>query len=415
MALELKRRKFLEMTGALVGTTALAPRFAAAQTAAISYWHHFASQTEIAGLDKVLALYKEQGGGPVRPESIPNVEYMAKMTTAVIANSRPDTGQVIAERFADLYAMGALVDLTDRIDTWPLKDDFPDNRWDGVRKDGKLYGVPAFAFVDWIYYRKDWFDEAGIAPPTTFAEFRDAAIAMTDPSKNRYGFGMRGGPLGQKFVIDLMEAYGSPVMTDGEISMNREAAIEALQFWAGLYTRDHAVPPSAPNDAYRQLIEGFTTGQTAMVWHHTGSLQEISAALEPGVEFGTFPVPRGPAAHVSRVAYAYNGIMSEEHMDAAWDWISFWGHPDAAVAFMEETGYFPASRSATADPRIADNPIYQAATETLEFGTLPPSFPGFAGWGENTVLPDFQAVLVGNMTEEQAVDDMIDKLQQAVQ
>ena len=63
---------------------------------------------------------------------------------------------------------------------------------------GKIYGVPAFTFVDWMYYRKDWFDEAGLAPPATMQDFAAAAVKFTDPAKGRYGFGMRGGPGGYK-------------------------------------------------------------------------------------------------------------------------------------------------------------------------------------------------------------------------
>ena len=39
-------------------------------------------------------------------------------------------------------------------------------------------------------------------------EFLDAAIKVTDPSKNRYGLSLRGGAGGFKFVIDLIEVLG---------------------------------------------------------------------------------------------------------------------------------------------------------------------------------------------------------------
>lgn len=408
------RRSLLALGTAAAATSLLPARLAHAQGGTLGYWHHFASQTEVAGLHAVVDLFKAQSGIDLRAEGIPTSEYIAKMTTAIMANSRPDTCQVVAERFADLDAMGGLIDVTDRVADWDLKSDFPDNRWTGISKDGRIFGVPSFAFVDWIYYRKDWFEAAGIAPPTTFAELREAAIALTDPAQGRYGFGMRAGSYGFKYVLDVMEAFGAPLMTDGKIGINRDAAIEAVTFWSGLYTTDKCVPPSAPNDAYRQLMEAFTTGQTAMVWHHSGSLAEVSAALEPGVEFGTIALPKGPAAHVARVAYAYNSIMNEAQVDAGWDWISFWGNPEASLAFFEQTGYFPASQAATKDPRIADNPIYDAAVATLEFGVAPPSFPGLSGWSEGSVLPAFQSVLIGQMTPEEAVDTMIADLDKAV-
>src|SRR5690606_40372557 len=119
----------------------------------------------------------------------------------------------------------------------------------------------------------------------TYAEFVDVAKKLTDPAKGRFGFGMRGGAGGQKYVLDMMESFGAPVVSpEGEIGLDRDKAIDAVKFYAGLFTTDKVVPPSAPGDGYRQIMEAFRTGQTAMVWHHTGSFQEISAALKPGVE-----------------------------------------------------------------------------------------------------------------------------------
>jgi multiple sugar transport system substrate-binding protein len=310
--------------------------------------------------------------------------------------------------------MGALIDMTDRVAKWERRKDFDDKRFESISADGKVYGVPSFAFVDWMYYRKDWFEEAGIAVPTTLEEMRAAAVKLTDPSKGRYGFGLRGGPGGQNIIINMMEAFGSPVLhADGKIGLDREKAIQAVDFFAGLLTKDHAVPPSAANDGFRQIVEGFQTGQTAMIYHHTGSYQDIASKLKPGVQFGTMAIPAGPATRVARLAYAYNAITKQEDADTAWQWIKFWGEPDAAVAFLEKTGYFPASTVAAQDQRIVGNPMYKAAADTLGFGIPQPSFPGAAGWAESSVLPNFQRVLIGQATPEQAVDEMITALTEA--
>lgn len=110
----------------------------------------------------------------------------------------------------------------------------------------------------------------------------------------------------------------------------------------------------------------------------------------------------------------FTGIMKDDNIDAAWDWISFWGEKDAAIALLEATGYFPASTAALEDERIKTNPIYQAASQTLDFGRLPNSFVGAAGWSENVVNPTFQSVLTGQLTPEQAVDRMIEGLETAL-
>jgi multiple sugar transport system substrate-binding protein len=418
--LGLSRRDFLK--SAAVGSAGLAMSrflpFVGAQelSGTVDYIHHFTSETEFQGMERVIALFEEQYPGvTIAQENIPNADFMAAFTRSVQANSRPDTTMIDSTRLPDMVAMGGLVDLTERVTNWELYEFMPANRWEGITLDGKIYGVPAFTFVDWMYYRADWFEEAGIEVPTTLEEFREAAIALTDPEQGRYGFGLRGGAGGQGFITDMLQSFGSPLLDeDGNPAIDRDAAIEAITFWSGLYTTDGVVPPSAPEDSFRQIMDGFKTGQTAMIWHHTGSLAEISDVLEPGVQFNTAVKPAGPAEHVTRVSYLYNGLMSEENADASWAWVSFWGENEPAIAFLEETGYFPVSEAIVNDERITGNPIYAAAIEATGIGQLPPSFIGYPSWSGEIALPAFQKVLVGEYTVEEAVDEMIAGLEDAV-
>jgi multiple sugar transport system substrate-binding protein len=412
---ELTRRTLLA-SAATSGIAAAVPRAAAAaDSGKVIYWHHFTSQEEFNGLQKVMELFKQRFPDiTLQQENIPNPEYMTKFTAAVVANTRPDITMVVAERLADMLAMGGLIDLTDRVNAWPNKKNYPDNTWVGCSANGKIYGVPAFTFIDWVYYRKDWFDAAGISgAPKTVDEFLTVAKKMTDASKNRYGFNMRGGPGGQSYIIDLIEAWGSPFVIDGKNAMDRAKALGAIRWYSDLYTVHKVCPPSAPNDGFRQIIEGFKTGQTAMTWHHTGSLTEIVRDMKPGT-FATGEKPAGPAARVARLTYLFNGVMKKDNIDAAWDWITFWGETDPSIAFLDATGYFPSSKVIAQDKRITGNPLYGPAINTLSYGRLPPSFVGLAGWSQNVVLPEFQKVLVGNSTPEKCTDAILKGLDAAL-
>ena len=64
------------------------------------------------------------------------------------------------------------------------------------------------------------------------------------------------------------------------------------------------------------------------------------------------------------------------------------------------------------EPEVKAEP--KPAADTLGFGIPSPSFPGFAGWSESVVLPAFQRVLIKEATPEQAVDEMIEGLAQAI-
>jgi multiple sugar transport system substrate-binding protein len=384
----------------------------ASLTGEISYWHHFTSESEMAGLETGTGLFQAAYPGiKVTSENIPNADYMTQFTTAATGGGLPDTAMAAAERIPDMNALGALVDITERFGGWADKGNFAEGLLAAATIDGKLYGLPMFLFVDWVYYRKDWFAEKGINPPTTWDEFRQAAIAVTDTAAGRYGFGLRGGGGGQGHVINIMRAYGGlSVDEGGNPVIDRDKSIEAISFWSGLYTTDKVVPPSVVDDSYSQIMQAFRTGQTAMVYHHTGSLVEIMTDLTPD-QVGTIPVPAGPVMAVRNVVPQYNAITNADTADLGWAWLTYWTGADAAVALLEATGYFPASTAVAADPRISGNSIYDAAVATVASGTAPISFVGFAGWSTTSVLPAFQAVLTGQSTVEEAVDQMIADLE----
>jgi multiple sugar transport system substrate-binding protein len=119
MTTRFDRRSVLKMGGGLLAASALTPLPAFAQSKSINYWHTFTSQSEAAGLEAVLNLFKAANPDiSVTPENIPNPEFMAKITAAVVGDARPSVTMVASERFEDLLAMGALVDMTDRIAAW---------------------------------------------------------------------------------------------------------------------------------------------------------------------------------------------------------------------------------------------------------------------------------------------------------
>ena len=99
--------------------------------------------------------------------------------------------------------------------------------------------------------------------PRHFAELTDIAVKLTDPAKNRYGFGMRGGAGGQSAVHGHAARLRARARRrrQGRRSTGRRRS-RRMDLYSGLYTKLKVCPPSAPNDGYRQIMEAFKTGQT---------------------------------------------------------------------------------------------------------------------------------------------------------
>ena len=371
----------------------------------------------MAGLaDGTTDFEKKAAGVKLKSTNIPNQDFMAKFTLAVQGGGKPDTTMMAADRIPDMVAMGGVQDLTDRINAWDLKKYFPDNRWPAATINGKIYGVPSFMFVNWMYYRADWFAEAGLNPPTTFEEFTEAAIKLTDPAKGRSGFGMRGGPGGQGMVVEVIRAFGSPIVdAAGKPAMDAKKAEAAITWYSELHTKHKAVPASVNNDSFRQIMDSFMTDKTAMVWHHTGSLADIQKALgSDGKKFMSLARPKGPEAHIADISTSYNGIVDPRNADASWAWITHWADADTQIKFLGTTGYFPSNAQVANDERVTKNPFYAAAIDTLNFGSLPPAFAGGPGWQSTVVLPTFQRVLLGEITPANAVEILMKGLDEAV-
>jgi len=418
----ISRRNFLKKSAAAgLVLSGLDPSRVLAQSTIsgnVSYWHSFIAEFVFAGFEDVLAQFQMDNPDIIiDPLTIPNADFMTKFTTSVVGGSAPATTMAQPQRIPDMVAIGGLRDITDRVESSGLLEKIPAGHWDGATIDGRIYGVPNFMFVDWMYYRADWFDEAGIEPPTTFLEFTEAAIALTDPERGRYGFGMRGGNGGQGMVVQVIEAFGSPIIdAEGQPAMDFDKTVEALTWYTELHTKHGAVPPSVVNDSFRQIMEGFQTGQTAMLWHHTGSLAEMRTVLGNDGAFSTQARPTGPAAMIANTSPSYNGIVdpTPENEEAAWAWIAYWAEVDTQVSFLDKTGYFPSSNVAANDARVQSNPLYRAAIDTVSSVGAPTRFPGSPGWQQTVVLPAFQRTLLGEITPEDAATLIIEGLEETI-
>ena len=157
-------------------------------------------------------------------------------------------------------------------------------------------------------------------------------------------------------------------------------------------------------------MQGFRTGQTAMVLHHTGSLAEISADLTQGEQFMTTMVPAGPAMQVAVSPPQYNGISKEDNADLAWAWLTHWTEARRRDRVPGDDRLLPGI--AVRQFRCADHrqPDLRRGHE-LDPGRRPPAeFVGAPGW-QSPRFSRISSILTGQSTPEEAVDQMIADLE----
>jgi multiple sugar transport system substrate-binding protein len=410
--------KFSAVAGTLatLGTStssAFAARVNKKGTGKMTYWNHFTGAPERAAFAETTEAFKKASPAiQADIQTVTNDDWMAKYIASTTAKSGPDAVMVDVSRFTDMQRIGGLRDITTYNRQWPGKGAVADvtPSFSAARK---VYGVPFFTFIDWGYYRKDFFEAAGIKKePTTLEEFREAAIACTNPSKGQYGFAMRGGSGGGGFIVNALHAFNGPIISPSyKATLTLDAAVEAMRFWVNLAVKDKAVVPTVATDGYAQIFSNFYTGKAAMVFHHCGSFIDVGQNLKYGTEVMTLARPKGPKAQYGFQAPLANGVFQHtKNPDAAFEYVSFLGSASAQTIFLKATGYFPTSSDAASDKFISGNRQFDTAIASL--GTLPPTytFPGLTAWRDLTCLPEFQKCLIGRQTPEGAAKIIVDKL-----
>ncbi|WP_127579491.1 extracellular solute-binding protein [Paenibacillus koleovorans] len=124
-----------------------------------------------------------------KPVLVPSGEYGAKVSTTIAAGDMPDLMGWSGTNFVALAKQGAFLPLDEFINEFPSLKMVPSYVWDGVKVDGKIYGIPRYFPVQYgntPIIRQDWLDKLGLKMPTNYEELKAVALAFTtkDPDGN---------------------------------------------------------------------------------------------------------------------------------------------------------------------------------------------------------------------------------------
>lgn len=228
-------------------------------------------------------------------------EYDKFQTAITAGTGAPDVIMIEADRIPTFQVQEAIVDIAD-FGYEDAKDNYSEGAWKDVSVGEGVYGVPVDGGPMGMIYRKDIFDQYGIVPPTTWAEYEAAAQKVKDAGGPLFG------DLGANTPAVMMAlqyqngaepfVYDSATPENIGVTLNDDASKEVLDYWGGLVekglvgTQDQFTP---------EYIAGVIGGDYATY---------ISAAWAPGYLTGagvgegddagvwaTAPLPQWDAAN----------------------------------------------------------------------------------------------------------------------
>ena len=355
---------------------------------------------------------------------IASTEYQSKVDTAIQGGGLPDVGGVGAAMLAGFSAQNALEPLDSRLSKSSLNGKLNEDMV-GVLKaagggDGTLYSIPTSANNGVLYYRTDLFKKAGLDEPTTWDKFYAAADKLTDAKKNEFGYTIRGGAGSIAQALDAM--YGQSGITSfwngDKTTVNDPKNVAALEKYAALYKK--VTPAADLNNDFTKMVAQWDSGTIGMLNHNLGSYQDHVKAL--GVDkFRGIPQPIGASGKRVQVSNPVDGMgvfKSSKNKDAAWKFIEFATSAAENSKFNQNAGQVPSNNDAAKDAWISKAEPTKLAAAALTDGSttivqLPYYLPDWNTISKADNEPNFQKVLLGDMSAKDFLDTMADQLNKA--
>ena len=246
------------------------------------------------------AFDKRNPGATTTVQFMPFQESIAKTQAALAAGTPPDLGQQGPDVGTQFAAAGNLLDLT--AVAAELKGDLvPLQRDAYVTWQGKTYAIPWWSETRVLFYHKDLLDKAGVRPPTTWAEWVEAAKKLTSGEQYGFAFTTDGTFPGQLWVPLGVSNGGRIIDKAGVVVSDSAPMREALQFVTDFYTKHKTMPAATPTYKRTDVHQLFILKRIAMMVDNGEVLQTIEQQNPALLKtIGAVTVPVNKAGDVSR-------------------------------------------------------------------------------------------------------------------
>jgi multiple sugar transport system substrate-binding protein len=385
---------------------------AAAGKVTITFWDDNGGPARTPIYRHLIAQFERQNPDiTVNYVGIPIDSVQQKYDTAIAGGAPPDVGGATTSFLSDLIGQSALAPLDGQLASSSLNGKLVKSFTDAVRQtapDGKLYEIPAAANMDVLWYRADWFRQAGLTPPRTWDQFISDAGKLTDKGKNRYGYTLRGGSGAIFQLLADMYSYSgvnSFFTGNGTSTIDDPRNVAAIAKIASLYGKD--TPKADVDNGYPQMVAEFDGGSAAMMHHNLGSYTDHVKALG-GPNVAAVPLPMGAAGHYTVVDNPVDGFVifkSSAHQSADWKFVQFLVSKQSNSYWNQMAGEIPANTGASTDAwaqreapiKMTSEVLSDPATTTIE----PPYYlPQFSSITKTDMAPLFQKVLLGQLSAQ---------------
>jgi multiple sugar transport system substrate-binding protein len=302
---------------------------------------------ELAAYEAVVdAFHRAQDDVRVRLEGVvARDDLIARLSTSIAVGDPPDAF-LLNHRFVGSFVTTDVVAPLDArlaASTAFGPEDFSRAPLEAFRFAGRQMCLPQNAASLVVYWNRDLFEEAGLAPPATgwtWDEMVEAAEALTadadgDGTVERYGLGVEPELLRLAPAIwsnggELVDDPAAPT----RLAVRSTAALGAIRRFLELRAVHGVTPPEEEAES-EDLVSRFASGRLGMLMESRRVVPTLREAAAFRWDVAPFPTIRRPASVLHTDGYCLTA--GSPRIDDAWRFLEFALGPEGQ-RIMAETG-----------------------------------------------------------------------------
>ncbi len=316
---------------------------------------------------------------------------------------------------------GYLLDVTNRVPA-DLKAGTFEAAWNGVTRNGKVYGMPWLMDVKYFMYNKDILSQAGFsAPPATWEELATQAKAIKDKGLVEYpiiwSWNQKEGVVCD-FTFLLFGNGGAFLDSSGKPVFNNEKGVQVLT-WMKKTIDDGLTNPSSVASDENAVETDFLAGKSAFaanwLFQYSDSNDASKSQIVGKAAFAPMPVfQAGKDAGIKGASVdgssSFGVMATSPNVDQVWKYLTYLSSHDVQIRYSAEMlpvwkADFEGAALDKLKAATATNPVtVPAFLAQFPYADERPTVP-YYNEGSAALQAAIQEALTGVKSPQQALDD----------
>jgi multiple sugar transport system substrate-binding protein len=242
----------------------------------LTFWTAEDHPERLKATRAIVDRFQQQTNIDVELVAISEQELVSQIHSASAAGSLPDVLGALSLGFVHSLAADGITDpdaaaqVIDALD----RRTFSERALSLVESDGKPVAIPSDSWTQLLIYRKDLFEKAGLAAPTTFAAIRTAAARLTGGGMVGIVAATKPDDLFTQQTFEYLAVANGCQLTDrnGDITLTSQPCVNTFTFYAELI-RTASSKGAQDADTTRAA---YFAGKAAMVIWSSFILDELA-------------------------------------------------------------------------------------------------------------------------------------------